>query len=187
MHDANRKARLFVEHDAVWITLVGTGEMVQLELRVGVALRGIGANVCMRGDTGDANHAILKERPAKCHLRLRPGTSQCLVERSKALYLHHQARMEVIAQILADTRQVLSDGNPVIVNRLRIADAGKLEQFGRLDRSGRENDLASCACFRALPARLVFNADRARSMKRMRVGCERASKRRFSRRIAGRK
>ncbi len=51
----------------------------------------------------------------------------------------------MVLQVLADARQIPSNGDAEVIQTGPVAKAGKLQQLGRGHRAGRQDDLAACA------------------------------------------
>ena len=67
----------------------------------------------------------------------------------------------MVSAVLADTRQLVVDGNADFLEQSGRADAGELQQLRRVDGAARENDFAARADLDGFPAAHVLNADGA--------------------------
>ena len=61
--------------------------------------------------------------------------------------------LEVVLEVLADAGQVVHEGDAELGEVLLVADAGELEQLGRVDRAAAQDDLAGGHAARRRPAR----------------------------------
>src|SRR5262249_45249214 len=87
-----------------------------------------------------------------------------------------QPRRPMVAQILADTAQLVLHRDAERLEPLALADACQLQQLRRGDRAGRDDDLARSARLELLALHGVAHADAARAFEqqalRVRAGLD---------------
>src|SRR4029077_1845804 len=80
------------------------------------------------------------------------------------------ARRIVVAQVLADARQVVQRCDAYAAQAVGLADAGELEQLGRIDRAARHEHFAHRPRLPLRPADGIAHADAAPAFQDQRLG-----------------
>ena len=109
---------------------------VVLQVRRGELRAGAGEGAELRGRHGHG--ALLHQRVLRRHAGLADERVGRGVQRLEVLHLEDQAELQVVLQVLADAGQRMQRLDAIVLQHRRIADAGELQQVGRVDRAGRQ-------------------------------------------------
>ena len=112
------------------------------------------------------------DQPLPAHPREPQRIAHVVVERVARLQPNDGARLVVVLQVLADARAIGDDRDAVLPQQVGRTDAGELQELRRLQRAGREDDLALRARgLRRCPARPIRRRRRACLRAATRVAC----------------
>ncbi len=108
--------------------------------------------------------AAAEEQPLESDPRLAPiGERRLHRDRLRALVL--DVDLEMVLEVLADAGQVVDDRDPDGLQLRGIADAGELEQLGRVDRAASEDHLAAVDRLRPTALSVSSTPDRPAALE----------------------
>src|SRR5262249_44162078 len=136
------------------------GQRIEIELNVGGALTRVASEKAARlidaeGQWPLAGQQILHPGP-----RFPDPAAEVVVESSPVGAVEVTCA-GVVLKVLADGRQMVSHGDPVLAQQRLVPDTGELQQLRSVYRSGRQDDLPRSAALLLLPLLPVGDSRRS--------------------------
>ena len=142
---ADPEAGEFIEPHAVRAADLGGRQRMQLQLDVGTSLPGRRPRESMHGCRRGGHEALAGDEIAEPEKHLAGRTSHDVVQRHRTPAAKGEPGMEVIPQPLSDAAQGVNGLYSETEEAVRISDPRELQDPGRVDGAGGENDLAPAA------------------------------------------
>ena len=136
---------------------------------IGLKQARVGFAEGMHDGRRQTEHARLAQQPLR-ELAEQWQAADQVVDRAAVLHPHHDARAEMVAEVLADTGKVVANLDAELLQQRARAYARELQQLGRIHRTSADDDLAPRVDFELLAAAGVRHAAGAAAFEHDRIG-----------------